>query len=148
MSEAECHSESSYCYSPLAEQSHLSFPKTTAYLVTGFTPHKQCQAWVSSYGVCFKSNQILVGFFQIFCTTIAPAHLVSRSPLHTEVFRAGSLCSTFQYHEYFMKDLVSHQISFSMFNELFRCCSNRVLPSAYDEKTTALAVWVAKGFQL
>ena len=62
--------------------------RSLGYLVSCSWSIRQCQIWVLSLGVGFKSNQALVGYSYKLCTTIALAYFAGRTALYIKTFVA------------------------------------------------------------
>ena len=85
------------------------------YVVSGSWTPKQCQAWLSSHGVGFKFNHIVIGDFHILLPLLHRHYHVCQSPLLTKGLAAGLvfsclLCGTqnaFRYREHWLVDMKS-----------------------------------------
>lgn len=130
------------------------YPRSLSYLVSGSWSPKKFQICISSYGVGLKPNQVLIGYFQKLCSTIALAGLAGRTPLYLRVFVVVLvfMCLLWQCAEYFpvpktymvVRDV--YIIFISACSSLHICCcvgvifSNGSLLSIYGEQPTVLTI--------
>lgn len=101
---------------------------------------------VMSHGVDHKPNQILIGYSQKFCTTIALAYFSGRIDcrstfcgwvgVHVSLLVVCRVSHCTEETRVWVKSLCSHQLNHCMFREPCRCCPQQWGPIVSCKRTT------------